>query len=139
MDTSFNLYVLQSNSCDLLSVNIYKDDKNKKRYVDINNANIYLKILKINHLRSHVCSIKGVGDSDKSNLKLWKVIGVKSKDIKEQNISTEEDIVRKLEGEEMELDEPFSTYFQDELDKLDRDEDYEPVSSIITIISATGK
>ena len=37
----------------------------------------------------------------------------------------------------MELDEPFSTYFQDELDKLG-DEDYEPVSSIITIIPATN-
>jgi len=139
METSFKLYVLQSNSRDLLTVNIYKDDMDKKRYVDFNNAKIYLNILYIDHLRDYVCSIKGVGDSDKSNMKLWKVIGVKSKDIKEQNISTEEDIVQKLHGKEMELDEPFSTYFQAELDKLDGDEDYKPVSSIITIIPATGK
>src|SRR3954462_12711133 len=112
METSFKLYVLQSNSHDLLTINIYKDDKDKKRYVNFNNVKIYLNILYVDHLRDHVCSIKRVGDSDKSNLKLWNVISVKSKDIKEQNISTEEDILQKLHGKEMELDEPFSTYFQ---------------------------
>ncbi|PKB97060.1 hypothetical protein RhiirA5_367571 [Rhizophagus irregularis] len=104
METSFKLYVLQSNSCDFLTVKIYKDDKDKKRYVDFNNAKTSLNQLYIEHLRDHVCSIKGVDDSDKSNLKLWKVIGVKSKDIKEQNIFTEEG-VQKLKGKEMELDE----------------------------------
>ncbi|RGB25180.1 hypothetical protein C1646_471150 [Rhizophagus diaphanus] len=133
METSFKLYVLQSNSCYFLTFNIYKDDKAKKRYADIDNTRTYLNKLYVEHLRDHVCRIRGVGDSDKDNLKLWKVIGVKSKDIKEQNISTEED-VQKLEGKEMELDELFSTYFQDELDKLDDDEDYIPESSIITII-----
>ncbi|CAB5217088.1 uncharacterized protein OCT59_014957 [Rhizophagus irregularis] len=78
METSFKLYVLQSNSCDFLTVKIYKDDKDKKRYVDFNNAKTSLNQLYIEHLRDHVCSIKGVDDSDKSNLKLWKVIGVKN-------------------------------------------------------------
>ncbi|RIA86276.1 hypothetical protein C1645_829531 [Glomus cerebriforme] len=39
-----------------------------------------------------------------------------SKDIKEQNISTEDDIVQKLHGKEMELEDLFRTYFQAELD-----------------------
>ena len=134
METSLNLYVIQSNSHDVLTVDIYKD---KKRYVEFD-AKIFLKSLKIKHLRDYVCSIKGVGDSDKSNLKLWKLNDLKHKDIKDKNISTEQEIVQKLCGEEMELDEPFSTYFQAELDKLDDDEDYEPVSSIITIIPATN-
>ncbi|POG80406.1 hypothetical protein GLOIN_2v1518120, partial [Rhizophagus irregularis DAOM 181602=DAOM 197198] len=112
MDISFKLYILSSNGPQVYAVNICKDDKN--------------------HLRDHVCGIKGVGDSDKNNLKLWKVIGVKSKDIKEQNISTEEDIVQKLRGKEMELEEPFSTYFQDELDNKNKSG-----SSIITIITDT--
>jgi hypothetical protein len=139
MDMSFKLYILSSNGPEVYAVNICKDDKNKDGYVKLGNTNVSLHLLEVLHLRDHVCSIKGVGDSDKNNLKLWKVIGVKSKNIKEQNISTEEDIVQKLRGKEMELEEPFSTYFQDELDKLDGDEDYKPVSSIITIIPATGK
>jgi hypothetical protein len=60
------------------------------------------------------------------------------KDIKERNISTEEGIVQKLDVEELH-DESFSTYFQADLEKLDGDKNYVPVSSIITIIPATGK
>ncbi|CAB5383244.1 unnamed protein product [Rhizophagus irregularis] len=47
-------------------------------------------------------------------LKLWKV-NVKKKEIKEKNISTEEDIVQELDGKEMEFQELFEEYFQDEL------------------------
>ena len=130
METSLNLYVIQSNSHDVLTVDIYK---HKKRYVEFD-AKIFLKSLKVKHLRDYVCSIKKVGDSDKNNLKLWKVIGVKSKDIKDQNISTEEDILQKLSGREMELEELFSTYFQDELDNKNKSGSF-----IITIIPATGK
>ena len=133
MDMSFNLYILSSNDPEVHAVNIYKDDKDKNGYAIIDSTNVSLDLLKVIHLRDYVCSIKGVGDSDKNNLKLWKVIGVKSKDFKEQNISIEEDIVQKLRGKEMELEEPFSTYFQDELDNK------KSGSSIITIITATGK
>ncbi|CAB5216105.1 unnamed protein product [Rhizophagus irregularis] len=123
------IFKLQSDSCDFLTVNIYKDDNDKKRYVNFDDEKTHLNELNklyVEHLRDHVCSIKGL-------LKLWKVSGVTIKDIKEQNISTEED-VQKLQGKDMELDQRFSTYFQDELDKLDGDEDYIPVNSIITII-----
>ena len=132
MDTLFKLYILSSNGPEVYAVDIYK--KNEVRYVTLGDANVSLNKLEVLHLRDHACSIKGVGDSDKNNLKLWKVIGVKSKDIKEQNISTEEDIVQKLRGKEMELEEPFSTYFQDELDNKNKSG-----SSIITIIPTTGK
>ncbi|PKC11107.1 hypothetical protein RhiirA5_397718, partial [Rhizophagus irregularis] len=48
-------------------------------------------------------------------MKLWKV-NVMRKDIKDKNVSTEEDIVQKLGGKEIELQELFEEYFQDELD-----------------------
>src|ERR1051325_8984629 len=134
MDMSFKLYILSSNGPEVYAVNIYKDDKNKDGFVMLGNTNVSLHLLEVLHLRDYACSIKGVGDSDKNNLKLWKVIGVKSKDFKEQNISIEEDIVQKLRGKEMELEVPFSTYFQDELDNKNKSG-----SSIITIIPATGK
>ena len=136
MDTSFKLYILSSNGPEVYAVNIYK--KNEVRYVTLGDANVSLNKLEVLHLRDYACSIKGIGDSDKNNLKLWKVIGVKSKDIKEQNISTGEDIVQKLNGKEMELEDRFSSHFEKELNKLDDDDDYVPVSSIITIIPATN-
>lgn len=140
MDISFNLYVLQSNCYELLIVDIYKDNKDKKRYVKFYTTKIFLKLLKVKHLRDYVHKEDDVLDININKLKLWKLNGFKLKDIKEQNISTKKDIVQKLIGEEMELDKSFSTYFRAELDKLDSDEDYEPVSSIITIIStSTGK
>ena len=94
MYTSFTLYILSSNGPEVYAVNICKDDENENGYVKLGNTNVSLDILEVLHFRDHACSIKGVGDSDKNNLKLWKVIGVKIKDIKEQNISTEEDIVQ---------------------------------------------
>jgi hypothetical protein len=136
MDMSFNLYVLQGNSYKLLTVDIYKDDKDKKRYVEFDTTKIFLKSLKVTHLKDYVCKKEKV---DVPDLKFWKLNNdIKYKDIKEQNISTQEDIVRKLNGGEMELDLLFSEYFQAELNKLDDDNDYVPVSSIITIIPATN-
>ncbi|RIA92873.1 hypothetical protein C1645_874451 [Glomus cerebriforme] len=125
METSFNFYILQSNSHELLTVDIYKDNKDKTKYVefDFNNSKIHLKSLKVKHLGDYVRKKFNISDINK--LKLWKLNGFKYKNIREQNISTEEDIVEKLNGEEMEFDEPFNTYFQVELDKLDSDKDYE--------------
>ena len=84
MDMSFKLYILSSNGPEVYAVNIYKDDKNKDGYVILGNTNVSLHLLEVLHLRDHVCSIKGVGSSDKKNLKLWKVIGIKIKDIEEK-------------------------------------------------------
>ena len=134
MDMSFKLYILSSNGPEVYAVNICKDDKNKDGYVILGNTNVSLHLLEVLHLRDHVCSIKGVGDFDKNNLKLWKLEGFMLKDFKKQNISTEEDIIQKLHGEEMELVVLFSTYFQYELDNKNKSG-----SSIITIIPATGK
>src|SRR5438034_9555585 len=109
MDASFKLYILSSNGPEVYAVNIYKDNKDKDGYVRLDNTNVSLDLLEVLHLRDHVCSIKGVGDSDKNNLKFWKLEGFKLKDIKKQNISTEEEIVQKLNGKEMELEELIST------------------------------
>ncbi|CAI2194013.1 3262_t:CDS:2 [Funneliformis geosporum] len=129
MDMSFKLYILLSNDPEVHVVNIYKDNKDKNGYVKLNETKYFLDLLEVVHLRDYVCSIKEVSDSDKSNLKLWKVISVKSKNIKKQNIFTEENIIYELKGNEMDLEELFSNYFQDELDNKNKSE-----SSIITII-----
>src|SRR5436190_13196059 len=112
MYASFKLYILSSDGPEVHAVNIYKGNEDKNGYVKLDNTNVSLDLLENLHLRDHVCSIKGVGSSDKKNLKLWKVIGIKIKDIEEKNISTEEDVVQKLDGNVMVLDDPFSKYFQ---------------------------
>src|SRR2546421_2056206 len=114
MEKSIDLFVLQSDDCKVHIVDICKDTDNK-RFVQLDKK-IYLNRFKVVHLRNHICHFKGVGDSDKDNLKLWKVKGVKSNYIKEQKISTEKDIEQKLNGKEMILDERFSEYFKTELD-----------------------
>ncbi|PKC75950.1 hypothetical protein RhiirA1_386843 [Rhizophagus irregularis] len=117
MDMSFNLHVLKSDSCDLLTVDIYKKkDEDEDIYVELDNKKYYLNSLKVKHLRDYVCRINGV------------------ERIENENISTEDDITQKLSGEEMKLRTLFKTHFKDELSKLERDKDYELVSSIITII-----
>ncbi|RIA94115.1 hypothetical protein C1645_873645 [Glomus cerebriforme] len=68
-------------------------------------------------------------------LKLWKVIGVKNKDIKEQNISTEEEIVQKLHGKEMELDELFTGPSQQGISQVTSIED--AMTKILEEILAT--
>ncbi|GBB88476.1 hypothetical protein RclHR1_01500006 [Rhizophagus clarus] len=98
-DASFKFYILSSNGFEVYAVNIYKDDKNKDGYVKLD-ADVSLYLLEVLQLRDHFCSIKRV-----------------------------EDIVQKLHGKEMEFEEPFSTYFQDELDNKNKS-----WSSIITII-----
>ncbi|POG71353.1 hypothetical protein GLOIN_2v1478566 [Rhizophagus irregularis DAOM 181602=DAOM 197198] len=117
MDMSFNLHVLKSDSCDLLTVDIYKKkDEDEDIYVELDNKKYYLNSLKVKHLRDYVCRINGV------------------ERIENENISTEDDITQKLSGEEMKIRTLFKTHFKDELSKLERDKDYELVSSIITII-----
>jgi hypothetical protein len=64
---------------------------------------VYLSRLTVVFLKNDICSKRNV-DSD--NTKLWKV-NVKRGEIKGKNVSTEEDIVQKLGGKEMELQEPF--------------------------------
>ncbi|PKY40976.1 hypothetical protein RhiirA4_497360 [Rhizophagus irregularis] len=103
MDTSFNLHVLKSDSYDLLTVDIYKKkDEDEDGYVELDNTKYYLNSLIVKHLKDYVCSINGVGDSDKNNVKLWKLT-VDEERIENENISTEDDITQKLSGEEMKI------------------------------------
>jgi hypothetical protein len=104
---------------------------NDGKFVNINNKRIALGDLTVGYLREFMCP--EVDLSVMRELKLWKV-NVKKQVIKD-NISTEEDIKQKLHGEEMEPEEPFERYFQNELNK-------KFVMSnihIITIILSTGK
>ncbi|GBC04140.1 hypothetical protein RclHR1_05530009 [Rhizophagus clarus] len=75
---------------------------------------IYLDSVTVLFVRDYICEKKKVIDFD--NMKLWKLKEVKHRNIKNQNISTEEDIVQKLKGEEMELTELFEVYIRGELD-----------------------
>lgn len=80
-------------------------------------------------LKNEICSKANV---DSNNTKLWKV-NVKKSEIKNKNVSTEEDIVQKLDGKEMELQELFKDYFIDELNRKNF-----KVSNI-HVIAITGK
>ncbi|CAB5378224.1 unnamed protein product [Rhizophagus irregularis] len=91
---------------------------------------VYLSELTGVLLKNDICSKANVNSN---NTKLWKV-NVKKSEIKDKNVSTEEDIEKKLGGKEMELQELFEEYFQDELDH----KNFKASNiHIIAIISAT--
>jgi hypothetical protein len=109
---------------------------NNEKFVNINDKRIVLGELTIGHLREFMCPKPKLDISVMRELKLWK-INVKKQEIKDKNISTDEDIEQILHGEEMEPEEPFEKYFQNELNNKNF-----TISNIhiITIIPAnTGK
>ncbi|GBC08935.1 hypothetical protein RclHR1_00850016 [Rhizophagus clarus] len=106
MVTSFNCYVL-GDSYDTFSINIYNEKSG--RYIVLDNIKYDLNTFKVGNIKDFICH--SIGVSIICKMKFWK-INIKKKEI---NVSTEEDIVQKLHGEEMELEEPFEVYFQDEL------------------------
>ncbi|CAI2163645.1 12433_t:CDS:2 [Funneliformis geosporum] len=137
MEQSFNCCILLSNTSGTftfgnLSVDIFNNNNNK--FVDFVDKKISLNKFKVVHIRDQICRIKNVAISD--NMKLWKLNDIKYRDIHGQNISTNEDVVQKLHGIEMELHELFEEYFRDEIDNPNF-----AVSNIhiITIIPTTGQ
>src|SRR5579859_5907405 len=107
MERSFNCLLLGKN--DIFPISIYKDDIGK--FVTFDPQKIYLDRLTVVLLRDYIRRKENIAYSD--NIKLWKVNDIRS--IKDQDISTE-DIVQKLQGKEMELQELFGEYFRGELD-----------------------
>ncbi|GES76147.1 P-loop containing nucleoside triphosphate hydrolase [Rhizophagus clarus] len=75
---------------------------------------VYLSRFTVILLKNDICSKLNVNSN---NTKLWRV-NVKKCEIKDQDVSTEEDIMQKLDGKEMELQELFGEYFQDELNDV---------------------
>ena len=114
METSFNCYVL-SNETDIVLINIHNE--NNERHTTLNNKKYYFNIIPKTDILLDVSNFEIVYVSVMRELKLWKV-NVKNGEIKDQNISTREDIVQKLRGVEMESQELFEKYFRDELDEL---------------------
>ncbi|GET03692.1 hypothetical protein GLOIN_2v1790366 [Rhizophagus clarus] len=102
MEKSFNRLLLGDTDT-LFLISIFKD--NNGRYAMFDQRKIYLDSVTVLFVRDYICEKKKVIDFD--NMKLWKLKEVKHRNIKNQNISTEEDIVQKLKGEEMELTELF--------------------------------
>ena len=133
---SFNCLVL--NTSTLIPIFISKD--NNEKFVKLGQQQFPLKFFKVVIIREYICEIKNVIDVD--NIKLWKT-NVKLSVIKDQNISTEEDVKNKLEGKELKLNSMFIRYFKEELNQIDgQDEDYEFVENIhiiATINFANGK
>ncbi|CAB5384651.1 unnamed protein product [Rhizophagus irregularis] len=109
MVQSFNCYVLGSS--DTFAIEFYNHEGT--RYVTLGKHIYKLNIFKSGSILNYICIRNEIDETVMRKLKLWKV-NVKKKEIKEKNISTEEDIVQELDGKEMEFQELFEEYFQDE-------------------------
>ncbi|PKC02496.1 hypothetical protein RhiirA5_364100, partial [Rhizophagus irregularis] len=109
MARSFNCLLLNSDI--LIPVSFFNDNTGKFAILqqDDHKQKVYLSELTVVLLKNDICSKANVNSN---NTKLWKV-NVKKREIKDKNVSTEEDIVQKLGGKEMELQELFEEYFQD--------------------------
>ncbi|GES83303.1 hypothetical protein GLOIN_2v1672762 [Rhizophagus clarus] len=130
---SFNCLFLEGYS--VIPIPNYKDDKNNKFVKSYNDEKISVSKFTVALLNKYICKKKNVDD-----LKLWKV-NVKKSEIKDKNVSTEEDIVQKLYGKEMEPEKLFEEYFQDELNNQNFKVSNIHVIAIIPItapVSATG-
>ncbi|PKC60074.1 hypothetical protein RhiirA1_426302, partial [Rhizophagus irregularis] len=114
MSQSFNCIHLDSNILNPVSF-FNENNDNTKKYTFLQQGDhqqkVYLSELTGILLKNDICSKVNVNSN---NTKLWKV-NVMRKDIKDKNVSTEEDIVQKLGGKEKKLQELFEEYFQDEL------------------------
>ncbi len=134
---SFNCLVLSTDS--LVPIAISKDNEGK--FVILGQRKASLKGFTVVLLRNYICEMKNIANFD--DMKLWKINNVKMSNIKDRNISTEDDVKNKLNGEEMVLTNLFRRYFKDELDRVDSQDDddefVENIHIIATIISATGK
>src|SRR4051794_15487681 len=115
MDTSFNCYILilPSDESETISVDIYKDKKNR-RYFQRGKEQITFANFKVSHLKEHICNTYDIKKVDQHKVKLWKV-NVEAEKIKNNNISTGDDITHKLKGRKMEEHELFNAHFKVEL------------------------
>ncbi|PKY55352.1 hypothetical protein RhiirA4_548690 [Rhizophagus irregularis] len=106
IENSFNCLFLENYL--VIPILVYKDDKNNKFFKSYDDERISVSIFTVALLKEYICKKKKV-----DNLKLWRVNVKKS--VIRKNVSTEENIVEKLQGKEMEPEELFEEYFQDEL------------------------
>ena len=110
MEKSFNCCVLSSDMI-TFPFPILSDDVGK--YANIKKRRTALDDLTVGYLKEFMCPEVNVSTIRK--LRLYKV-NIKKQEIEDKNISTEKDIKQKLHGEEMESQELFKGYFQNELD-----------------------
>jgi hypothetical protein len=128
---AFNCLVLNTNTRSLVSI-AYEGNS-----VILGQKEVPLKGLTVLFLRDHICKMINVFNSD--DMKLWKINNnIKMSNIKNQNIFTEDDVKNKLNGEEMKPIQLFKKYFENELDRADKD-DGEFAENIHIIATITGK
>ncbi|GES79728.1 hypothetical protein GLOIN_2v583658 [Rhizophagus clarus] len=85
-----------------------------RRYFQRGKTQITLANFKVSHPKEHICNIYDIKKVDQRKVKLWKV-NVGTEKIKNNNISTGDDITHKLEGRKMEEYELFNAHFKVEL------------------------
>ncbi|POG54464.1 hypothetical protein GLOIN_2v1740002 [Rhizophagus irregularis DAOM 181602=DAOM 197198] len=130
MGISFNCYVLSSS--DTFTIDIYKEED--IRYTMLGDNKFNLTVFKIGNILNFICSRNKVDVSVMRGVKLWKV-NVKKSEIK-KNVHTEEDIIN-INGREMEPEELFEEYFQDELNNNNQNFKVSNIH-VIAIIPPTG-
>jgi hypothetical protein len=133
---SFNCIVLNTNI--LVPISIFKKDE--EEFVDLGQRKCPLKNFTVVLLRNNIYIYEMKDASiDSSAMKLWKTNNAKMSDINKRNISTEDDVKNKLNGEEMELTKLFKKYFENELNRANENDDEfsEKIHVIVTINSAT--
>jgi hypothetical protein len=132
---SFNCLILGTNN--LYPIVIAEVDKQK--FVNLGKQNYPLNLFTGLLLRKYICEMENV--TNFNDMKLLKANNVKMSDIIDQNISTEDDVKNKLNGEEMELVLLFKRYFVDELKRADSQdgEVAENIHVIAIINPTTGK
>ena len=134
MERSFNCCVLPSGDTSKIQSFPFKIlSENNEKFVNIKEERTALDVLTVGHIREFMCPKIDV--SDMRDLILWKV-NVKKQVIKDK-ISTEEDIKKELNGEEMESEELFESYFQNELG-MDEKNFTPNTIHILAIIPATA-
>ncbi|CAG8680017.1 6836_t:CDS:2 [Funneliformis caledonium] len=97
-----------------ISVDIYKDNKNRRYFQRGKLTQVTLANFKVSHLKEHICNIYDIKEVEQRKVKLWRV-NVEAERIENNNISTEDDIVHKLEGQKMRDNDLFNKYFKTEL------------------------
>ncbi|GES83639.1 hypothetical protein GLOIN_2v414785 [Rhizophagus clarus] len=130
MEASFNCYVLNFSNTYVIEIYNERDI----RYAQIGSNKYKLDTFMVGNISNFICQIKKVN----CELKLWRV-NIKRKEIRDKNVSTEEDIVQKLYGKDMEPGELFQEYFQDELNNQNFIATNIHIIAIISTTSTTVK
>lgn len=111
MVRTFNCFLLNTNT--FIPICIFNDDNGKPYFIEEKTGEkVYVNELVTIIIMRHICRMANI---DLNNVKLWKV-NVNIEDIKNNNVSTKDDVVNLINGQEMKPLSMFEDYFRNELD-----------------------